>query len=300
MMTQILKWPGSKRARAAQLAGYFGDDARPVYCEPFLGTASIYGFGISRGIAVLGDAAPRLIPTYRALRKDPGEVARALAALPATVGDAGNVAVDRGWVAPADDKRAGLYADPWNAYFYHHRTSLNAWVPVFGEVATPERAAAFIWHRMAGFNGLMRVGPGGDNTPAGDGVSLPGRQELIEFGAGLAGALLVETDFEATINAALSLGPVDLMLDPPYSGDFSGYTPSGFGDSDRDRLAACARRVVEGGGRVVVTESDHPEARRWLAAAGLHVREAQGRTSISRSGAQRGAKPELVARSWPW
>ena len=61
-----------------------------------------------------------------------------------------------------------------------------------------------------------------------------------------------------------------------------------------------ARDVVAGGGRVLVTEADHAAARRWIDLAGLYVREVNGRTSISRSGAQRGSKAELIARSWPW
>lgn len=302
VVDQLFPWPGSKRARASQLAGYFGDDARPVYCEPFLGSASVYGCGLHAryGMAVLGDATPRLVPTYRALRQDASEVARALALLPRSVPEGRDRATSLGLAADADDKRNGRDADPWKAYFYHHRTSLNAWTPTPGEVATPERAAATIWHRCASFNGLMRCGPNGDNATAGDRVNLPSPRALADFGAMLRGALLVEGDFRATIRAALALGPVDLMLDPPYAGDFSQYTPAGFGAQDRADLAVLARATWTAGGRVVVTEADHPDAWTWLQSAGLHVREATGRTSISRSGAQRGAKRELVARSWPW
>lgn len=299
---QLFPWPGSKRARASQLAGYFGDDARPVYCEPFFGAGSIYGCGLHQryGSAILGDMAPRLVPTYRAVRQDPAGVIQALQAMPSTCKDAGALATANGWVAEKDAKRAGQYADPWKAYFYHHRTSLNQWVPVRGEVATPEHAAALIWHRAASFNGLVRTGPGGDNSTAGDRILLPAPRTVATFGAMLAGALLVETDFERTVRAAMFVGPADVFLDPPYAGDFSTYTAAGFNDQDRDRLALLARDVVAGGGRVLVTEADHEAARRWLDLAGLYVREVNGRTSISRSGAQRGSKPELIARSWPW
>ncbi len=299
---QLFPWPGSKRARASQLAGYFGDDARPVYCEPFFGAGSIYGCGLHQryGSAILGDMAPRLVPTYRAVRQDPAGVIQALQAMPSTCKDAGALATANGWVAEKDAKRLGQYADPWKAYFYHHRTSLNQWVPVRGEVASPEHAAALIWHRCASFNGLMRTGPKGDNATAGDRVNLPGPRVLAAFGAMLAGAMLAESDFEDTVRAAMRLGPVDVFLDPPYAGDFSQYTAAGFGAPDRDRLAVLARDVVSERGRVLVTEADHPDAHRWLKAAGLFVREVEGRTSISRSGDQRGAKRELIARSWPW
>lgn len=299
---QILVWPGSKRARASQLAGMFGDDPRPVYCEPFLGSGVVYGCSLhaSYGMAVLGDAAPRLIATYRAVRRDPAGVCAELARLPQSVAQGAAMAVTMGLPAPADDKRGGRYADPWKAFFYDHRRRLNEWVPVQGEVADPAHAAAFIWHRSASFNGLMRTGPGGDNATAGDRVRLPPARSLTAFGAMLAGAVLTEGDFGSTIRAAMELGSVDLFLDPPYAGDFSTYTASGFGDADRNLLAVLAQQVVRHGGRVLVTESDHPDALAWLAAAGLRVRQHVGRTSISRSGAQRGAKAELIARSWPW
>lgn len=299
---QLFPWPGSKRARAAQLAGYFGDDARPVYCEPFFGSGSVYASGLHDryGMVVLGDATPRLVQTYRAIRRDWSAVARELAILPQSCQEGAAHALANGWCAVKDDKPKGEYADPWKAFFYRHRTLLNTWTATVGEVASPAHAAAMIWHRCASFNGLMRTGPNGDNATAGDRVRLPGPSALAAFGAMLGGALLVEADFEATVRAALALGPIDLFLDPPYAGDFSQYTAAGFNDADRDRLADLARQVVAGDGRVVVTEADHPEARRWLLAAGLHVREAEGRTSISRSGAQRGVKKELIARSWPW
>lgn len=301
VVDQILVWPGSKRARASQLAGMFGDDARPVYCEPFLGSGSVYGCSIHAhyGMAVLGDAAPRLIATYRAVRRDPSGVAAALARLPQNVAEGAAMAVANGLPAPADDKRAGRYQDPWKAFFYDHRRRLNEWVPVRGEVAKLSRAARFIWHRSASFNGLMRTGPKGDNATAGDRVNLPTARSIAAFGAMLAGATLTETDFGSTIRAAMALGPVDLFLDPPYAGDFSTYTAAGYGAPERLRLSGLVREVVAAGGRVLVTEADHSDALAWLEAAGLHVRQITGRTSISR-GAGRGAKAELLARSWAW
>lgn len=304
----ILKWPGSKRARAAQLAGMFGDDRRPVYCEPFLGSGAVYlsgGLWSRYSMIVLGDATPRLIPTYRAVTRHPSQIAAMVAALPLTVQDANSYALTAGLNAPEDDRREGKYKDPWKAYFYHHRARLNAWVPVRGEVATPEHAAAFIWHRATAFNGLVRCGPRGDNTPAGvpaqgGRFAFPSATDLAAFSNAMWRALLTESDFEDTVRAVLPLGPADLFLDPPYSGDFDGYTPGGFKDADRTRMAGLVREVVAQGGRVVVTEADHPEARRWLGEAGLYVREHTGQTSISRSGDQRGKKKELIARSWSW
>lgn len=302
MSAPILKWPGSKRARAAQLAGYFGTDRRPVYCEPFLGSGSVAVLHASYyGMAVLGDAAPRLIPTYRAVVRDPSGVGAALAGLPGSVQAAGQLATELRLVSAQRDTRAGQHTDPWKAYFYDHRDRVvNAWKPAPGEVASPALAAHYVWHRQGGFNGLIRTGPNGDNTTAGDRLHLPNPRDLEAFGYALRHALLADTDFEATTRAALTLGAVDLFLDPPYAGDYAGYTADGFKDEDRDRLAGLARDVVAQRGRVLVTEADHPEAWRWLTAAGQHVRPVVGKTSISRSGDQRGAKQELIARSWAW
>jgi site-specific DNA-adenine methylase len=285
------------------LAPLLSDDARPVFCDPMCGSVSVpLTMPLAdRGAVVLGDAGPRLIPTYRAIRRDPEGVHRALAAYPSDVAEACTRAVKAGLTSGKRDARAGRYTEPWKAYYYAKRAELNALRPLPGEVATPERAALFLWVQRAGFNGLFRTGPeGASSVPAGDRFTTLSLSTLASFSHHLRGAVLCDGSFTRTIQTALSIGAVDLFLDPPYAGDYDGYTAAGFTDDHRADLAACVRDVVQAGGRALVTEADHPDAHAWLEAAGLYVRTVTGRTSISRSAEQRGAKAELVARSWPW
>lgn len=303
MVDPLLKWPGSKSERRTGLVAMLSVDPRPVFCDPMCGSVSVpLAMPLcDRGAVVLGDAGPRLVPVYRAVRRDPEGVHRALSKLAQDVAQARAVATASGWVAQDDRSREGRYSDPWKAYYYHQRTTMNAWQPLPGDVASDTNAALFIWVQRAAFNGLFRTGKdGGSSATVGDRVTLPGIRHLVAFAHHLRGATLVDGPFETTAHAAQIIGPTDLFLDPPYSGDYDGYTFGGFDNGRRAALAQVVQDVVQGGGRVLVTEADHPDAWAWLTAAGLHVQPVQGRTSISRSGAQRGAKSELVARSWAW
>lgn len=305
MVDPLLKWPGSKLARRANLAALFADDPRPVFCDPMCGSMSVpLAMPLcDRGAVVLGDAGPRLIATYRAVRRDPEGVHRALSLFAQGIEEARATAAVNGWVSPSAsaNARKGRYSDPWKAYYYRQRTRMNEWAPVQGEVASAEHAALFLWVQRAAFNGLFRTGPdGGSNTPAGDRFTLPSLRHLGAVAHHLRGVTLLDAPLDVTARVAQTIGPVDLLLDPPYAGDYDGYTAAGFTDAHRADLVRAAQETVRAGGRVVVTEADHPVALEWLAAAGLHVQHVVGRTTISRSSAQRGDKAELLARSWPW
>lgn len=305
MVDPLLKWPGSKLARRANLAALFATDPRPVFCDPMCGSMSVpLAMPLcDRGAVVLGDAGPRLIATYRAVRRDPEGVHRALSLFAQGIEEARATAMVSGWVSPntTANARKGRYADPWKAYYYRQRTRMNEWAPVHGEVASAEHAALFLWVQRAAFNGLFRTGPDrGSNTPAGDRFTLPTLRHLSTVAHHLRGVTLVDGPLDVTIRAACVLGPVDLFLDPPYAGDYDGYTSAGFTNDHRADLVRAVQETVRAGGRVVVTEADHPAAWAWLEAAGLYVQRITGRTTISRSAAQRGDKAELLARSWPW
>lgn len=302
MPDPILKWPGSKLARRATLAALFADDARPVFCDPMAGSLSVpLAMPLhERGVVVLGDAGPRLMATYRAVRADPEGVARALATFPPDVGMARATAMCSGMMATENTPKLGRYRDPWKAYYYGTRAKLNAWVPRRGERASNANAALFVWCQRAAFNGLFRTGADGTSSSAtvGDGFTLPTLRQLCEFGHHLRGALLVDTDVAVTVGLATFMGAADVFLDPPYAGDYDGYCAGGF--PRRAALPGLVRKIISKGGRVIVTEADHPDAWAWLQQAGLHIERIVSRTSISRDAKQRGAKAELLARSWPW
>lgn len=305
MVDPLLKWPGSKLGRRANLAALFSDEPRPVFCDPMCGSMSVpLAMPLcDRGAVVLGDAGPRLIATYRAVRRDPEGVHRALSMFAQTLDEARATAMCYGWVAPAAtvNARKGQYDDPWKAYYYRQRARMNAWTPLPGEVASDTHAALFLWVQRAAFNGLFRTGQdGASSAPAGDRFNVLTLRQLGAFAHHLRGVTLVDAPMDVTIRAASILGPVDLFLDPPYAGDYDGYTADGFDDGRRTSLVHVVQDVIRGGGRVVATEADHPAAWAWLQAAGLHVQRVTGRTTISRSAAQRGDKHELLARSWPW
>ena len=74
--------------------------------------------------------APRLVPTYRAVRQDPAGGDRALQAMPPTCKDAGALATANGWVARGTPSERASTRTRGKRAQHHHRTTLNQWVPV--------------------------------------------------------------------------------------------------------------------------------------------------------------------------
>jgi DNA adenine methylase len=239
MATPFLKWAGGKARLVPTIAA--GLETLPVarYIEPFLGGGAMF-FGLgARGLAVpaiLADANPDLIATFRAVRDDVEGVIAALRPL-------------------AD---AYLAADrPGRRELYYRVRACEPADPA-------SRAARLIFLNRTCYNGLYRVNRQGRfNVPHGRYVRplICDEANLRACAARLADAELSCTDFEQVCALA---GPGDFVyLDPPYhplsaTANFTAYTDRAFGWHDQVRLAAAVRGLAARGAWFALSNSAHP------------------------------------------
>jgi DNA adenine methylase len=243
----ILKWAGGKQALASRLVQTFpGRFDR--YFEPFVGGASVF-LALQPPRAVLCDRNAWLVDTYRAVRDQPGEVARELRALDNTRED------------------------------YLHIRALDP-----GSLPPARRAAHLVYLNKTCFRGLFRVNREGRfNVPYGAYARRYFDPANLErFAARLAGVDLRCGDFEEGLAGITARDFA--YLDPPYHklggySDFNRYTDAPFVEADHERLAAACRTLDRRGVRWAVTQSDTGLVRRLF--SGFRVRRIEARREIN-------------------
>lgn len=222
----FVSWAGSKRRLLPQILPHI-----PLsygrYIEPFLGGGSLF-LELAPRRAILNDACAPLIETWRAIQRNADGVHR----------EATRRELNKEQYYLARSERGGGYL---------------------------QRAGRFIYLNKGAFNGLYRVNLQGQfNVPWGapksdfvcDRENLRGVQKLLSGGR----AALSCGDFEASVDVA---GPRDfLFIDPPYvtshnNNGFIEYNEKIFSWEDQVRLAAAARRAVDRGASVMVTNANH-------------------------------------------
>lgn len=249
----LLKWAGGKQALAARLVETF-PERFDRYFEPFVGGASVF-LALQPHRAVLCDRNAWLVDTYRAVRDQPGEVARELRALDNTREDYLRIrALDPAALPPA------------------------------------RRAAQLVYLNKTCFRGLFRVNRAGRfNVPYGAYARRyfdPGNLE--RFAERLVGVDLRCGDFEEGLDGITSRDFA--YLDPPYHklggySDFNRYTDAPFVEADHERLAAACRALDRRGVRFCVTQSDTALVRRLF--AGFRVRRIAARREINLASGRR-------------
>ena len=188
-------------------------------------------FALRPQVAVLADNCKDLIRTFRTVKSRASEV----------------VDVLDGW--------------PINKEFF---LSIRAEDPSDSVI----RAARFIYLNKTSFNGLYRLNRAGEfNVPYGG--RRPTRivegRLISECSASLRPVRLLTAPFNRVLRDTRTTDVV--YLDPPYvvgdaRSDFRGYTKDPFRWVDHGRLAEWASHHVEGGGRVIVSNSAHSEVLR--------------------------------------
>lgn len=254
----LLKWAGSKRRLAAEIAAVLPADFT-AYVEPFCGSAALYlhlyarGF---RGHADLSDAADILISCLRTVAVHPDAVL-------------------------AEYER--LRALPQDAATYNR---VRAEVPLL-PVA---RAGWFLYVNRAGFNGLWRVNrDGGFNVPWGKHRVLPDlREAVLRAAPALLHARLQVGSF-ARLTLPADLRGTVIFMDPPYLRMFRDYGASGFSRVDHEALAAQIDGFLDRGAFCIISGSDCPETGAVYGSLGLARRELRITHSISR-----GSRPRLA------
>jgi DNA adenine methylase len=261
----FLKMPGGKRQLLpeirARAPASFGR-----YLEPFVGGGAVFFDLFASGLkspAYIADANAELVATYRAVQ---GDVDGVIAAL-----------------RPHERQHC---AERYYAVRAQRPRS---------EAAV---AARMIYLNRTCFNGVYRVNKsGGFNVPIGRyaNPTICDADNLRACSLALAGAEIACADF-ASVMAVAKRGDW-VYCDPPYlpvsaTGDFTSYTAAGFSLADHERLAGCARRLVESGVHVLLSNADLPVVRQLY--EGFEMRVVKARRNINSRGGKRGDVGELL------
>jgi DNA adenine methylase len=227
--TPFLKWAGGKRWLAAHIENFLPPTFNR-YFEPFLGSAAVF-FHLRPRVATLSDINEDLINAYAQVRDNPSMIVEGLSALRV-------------------NGRTYLHIRK-----HKPRSDIG-------------RAIRFIYLNKTAFNGLYRVNRNGDfNVPfAGNqGRSVFDDAELRSAAKLLRRCQVLSRDFEVAFSEAQA-GDL-IYCDPPYTvrhnnNGFIRYNESLFSWGDQRRLAAAARKAVERGIHVLVSNAQHESIRR--------------------------------------
>ena len=275
MIAPILKWAGGKRQLLSELTRWL-PDRWGTYFEPFIGGGALLVELANQGRldrAVIGDMNPELVNLYRIVKRDPGELSRAL----------------------SDEKFRNN-----EETFRQLRTEFNA---LIGTQKRPvDRAALLVYLNKHSYNGLWRVNRKGHyNVPFGKyaRVNLPSYQNLLKFSRMLGGVTLIHADFERITRTAKRGDFV--YLDPPYhplskTACFTDYTTGGFSFEDQKRLANVFRRLSDKGVRLMLSNSSTPEIKELYNGFSIHT--VMAKRFINCNGHKRSGASELIITNY--
>lgn len=237
-----------------------------TYYEPFVGGGAVF-FALAAEKrfknVVLGDANLEFVNVYTALWRDPDAVISAL--------------------------KKHVYDEK---YYY----KVRAHVPT-----TPvARAARTIYLNKTGFNGLFRVNRKGDfNVPFGRYTNpmICDEANLRAVAAVLRemNTKLLWSDFEKTVSLAKRGDSV--YFDCPYAplsetANFTAYTAGGFGPKDQERLRDVAKKLIDRGVFVLLSNSDTPFVRKLY--KGFKIEKVEAPRRVNSKGGKRGNVGELL------
>lgn len=226
----FLRWAGSKRRLASQIVAYAPHEYNE-YIEPFVGGGAIF-FALRPEVALLSDANPELMHTYRMVRDNVDDLVSRIRDL------------------------AALDSDE---FYLEHRRQLPT---SLGDI---DRAARFVYLNRTCYNGLYRTNRAGVfNVPRG--MTKPAQilqeDRLLRASAALQSAVLECGGFETALAHAKAGDFV--YLDPPYIQPdptlraFTEYTEDGFSAMDQERLANWYETLTEKGVFVLASNSAVP------------------------------------------
>ncbi len=224
----FLKWAGGKGKILHELICRIPDHFE-TYHEPFLGGGALF-FELWRSSkikkAVLSDKNQELVDTYIAIRDYVEDVIRLLSKY------------------------------PYDKDFYYKIRERNPW-----DLDLPERAARMIYLNRTCYNGLYRLNKSGKfNVPFGryKNPQICDADNLRAVSSVLKKTEILCADFSITLNKAK---PGDFVyMDPPYTpvsetADFTNYTADGFNWDEQIRLSKVARKLLERGVYVMISNS---------------------------------------------
>jgi len=281
MGTPFLRWVGGKRKLAVPITTLLGvaPGFAGTYHEPFLGSGALafHLLGLDpRLCCQLSDTCRPLMAAWVQVQDD---------------------------VAALEDRltkmQAAYRSDPFNTY-----VAIRAGKPM----SQLGRAAWMVFLNRTGFNGMYRVNKsGGFNVPWGKNpdVDVVGADRLRAAAGLLRGDVsLHQRDYAMSMPKAVA-GDV-VYCDSPYapaaraSAGFTAYTPGGFTYEDQVGLAHCAKRLIDRGARVVLSNHDTAVVRDlYPCADGWTIDRIGEARSINSDGAGRGKVPALLIHGGP-
>ncbi|MGX1586482.1 DNA adenine methylase [Brevundimonas diminuta] len=224
----FLRWAGSKQRLLGQILPFIPPTYGRYY-EPFLGSGALF-LALRPERASLSDFSEEVVGVWKAVRDHVDYLSEYLRPL-----------------------------KPDKTIFYDIRGSRS--------LDYPARAAEFLYLNKTCWNGLYRVNSRGEfNVPYGapqsDFIFDEANLKLCSDILKRPGITLTRCDFAQTLRSPRSGDLV--FLDPPYVtkhnlNGFRDYNERLFSWADQERLAAMARRLVDRGVHVIVSNADHAD-----------------------------------------
>lgn len=268
MLKPVLKWVGGKRQLLEDIAPLI-PKSPSLYVEPFVGGAAVLLHEQPRR-ALINDFNEELINVYRVVRDEPDTLLELL--------------------------REHEHNDS-SDYFYEVRGFDRT--DAFVDLTDAQRAARIIYLNKTCFNGLFRVNSSGQlNTPYGrykhpNIVNEPGIRALSAY---LHEEIEIRSGDYANCLVDLPKGAF-VYLDPPYmpitaTSTFTGYTQSGFGFVEQERLRDECIKLRDAGVAFLQSNSDCREIRDLY--KGFTIRTVKAKRAINSRGDRRGAISEVL------
>lgn len=260
---QLTRYPGTKVKIAPEIIRHF-PVVRGRYFEPFCGVLSVYFAAMKSGRltpeqAVLSDSNPELINYITHLQTQPEAL-----------------------IAQLQHFDEEEYFKVRSAYNSREGTPLC-------------RAAQFYYLQQCCFNGVYRVNAkGGYRVPPGDKVFKFDASSLRRHSQLLQNCQVLDKDFLHVLPQ--DLGESDFVyFDPPYWGQFNGYTAKKFSASSHLALRGLCEELTRRGVAWVQSNSDVPQVRSLY--TGYHIEEISVTRNIAAKKSSRGVIIELLIKN---
>ena len=259
----FLKWAGGKSRMLKQMLPLLPPESfRERYYEPFLGGGAMF-FSLRPQSAVLSDRLQEVVISFRVVRDNVDELKSRLRYY-----------------------RRRHHEDAKTFYAMTRKTNPRG-------LDSVERAARLIYLNKTCYNGIYRVNSAWEfNVPMGvyKNPNILDSKTLDADSVALRRAAIKHLDYSSAVE---KLGRGDFVyLDPPYSGQFTGYHKNGFGMEDQENLARVYRKLHDAGAHLMLSNGADERIRSlYQGFTRIHL---EGRSVLSGKVKGRGKVEELL------